>query len=234
MTLIAKTRSTDIELSMAAKMNCVGSPSKTFGFNVPGYPTTQQSCHLEIGKDITVEKIVSVYTSRDTDHPLDAALHTLEQWNSYNALKAAHQQKWQEVWTQSDVVIEGDQPSQLAVRFNMFQLLICGPQADPRVSIPAKTLSGFGYRGHVFWDTEIFIIPFFNFTQPEIARNLLTYRYLTIEGARRKAQHYGYKGAMFAWESAMTGDEVTPSMGSLNQALCPRCPDLVSRYRGSH
>jgi kojibiose phosphorylase len=78
------------------------------------------------------------------------------------------------------------------------------------VSIGAKTLSGFGYRGHVFWDTEIFMLPFFIYTRPEIARNLLSYRCHTLPGARRKAQKNGFPGAQYAWESAATGDEVTP------------------------
>ena len=108
------------------------------------------------------------------------------------------------------MIIEGDRPAQAAVRYNLFQLLISAPRHTDRFSIPAKMLSGFGYRGHIFWDTEIFILPFFTFTQPALARNLLTYRYHTLDGARRKAKHYGYKGAMFAWESAETGDEVTP------------------------
>jgi beta-phosphoglucomutase len=78
---------------------------------------------------------------------------------------------------------------------------------------PAKIRSRetvFGYRGHVFWDTDIFILPLFTLTQPEIAKSLLTYRYHTLSGARRKASHSGYHGAMFAWESAATGDEMTP------------------------
>ncbi|RMF33463.1 MAG: beta-phosphoglucomutase, partial [Chloroflexi bacterium] len=65
-------------------------------------------------------------------------------------------------------------------------------------------------RGHVFWDTDIFIVPFLTFTQPALARNLLTYRYHTLPGARRKARSAGYEGAMVAWESADSGDEVTP------------------------
>ncbi len=114
------------------------------------------------------------------------------------------------MWDGSDVIIEGDDAAQRAVRYNLFQLLIAAPWYDDRVSIPAKTLSGFGYRGHVFWDTDIFIVPFFAYTQPEIARNLLMYRYHTLPGARRKAQENGYEGAQYAWESALTGDETTP------------------------
>jgi kojibiose phosphorylase len=78
------------------------------------------------------------------------------------------------------------------------------------VSIGAKTLSGLGYRGHVFWDTEVFVLPFFSFTQPHIARNLLMYRYHTLAGARRKAAANGFGGAQYPWESATSGDEVTP------------------------
>ena len=133
-----------------------------------------------------------------------------ERWLRYEDLLAAHEAAWAEVWQASDVIIEGDPTAQLAVRYNLFQVLVAAPRHDDRVSISAKTLSGFGYRGHVFWDTEVFIVPFLTFTQPALARNLLTYRYHTLSGARRKAQAAGYEGAMFAWESAATGDEVTP------------------------
>jgi kojibiose phosphorylase len=75
----------------------------------------------------------------------------------------------------------------------------------------AKTLSGFGYRGHIFWDNEIFVLPFFTYTQPQIACNMLRYRYNSLPGARRKAITNGYAGAQFPWESAETGEEVTPT-----------------------
>lgn len=134
----------------------------------------------------------------------------LEQKDRYQSIGLAHREAWASVWRDCDIVIEGDPKAQLAVRFNLFQILTAAPRHDDRVSIPAKTLSGFGYRGHVFWDTEIFIIPFLTHTQPELARNLLGYRYHTLPGARRKAHSAGYQGAMFAWESGSSGDEVTP------------------------
>jgi beta-phosphoglucomutase len=137
-------------------------------------------------------------------------LAVTEQQLSYRNLLSAHEAAWAKVWQASDVVIEGDPAAQLAVRFNLFQILVAVPRHDDGVSISAKTLSGFGYRGHVFWDTEIFIVPFLTFTQPALARNLLCYRYHTLPGARRKAKTAEYEGAMFAWESADTGDEVTP------------------------
>ena len=132
------------------------------------------------------------------------------QGTAYDRLLRASSQAWATYWADSDVEIVGDDKAQVATRYMLFQLLIAAPRDDEYVSIGAKTLSGFGYRGHVFWDTELFILPFFTFTQPQIARNLLLYRYHTLGGARRKAQESGQKGAQYPWESAMTGDEVTP------------------------
>jgi kojibiose phosphorylase len=111
----------------------------------------------------------------------------------------------------ADIWIDGDDDAQLAVRFNIYQLLIAGPRHDSFVNIGAKTLSGFGYRGHSFWDTEVFMLPFFTYVRPDIARNLLSYRFHNLPGARQKAQANGYQGAQYPWESAGTGEEVTPT-----------------------
>jgi beta-phosphoglucomutase len=151
----------------------------------------------------------------------------IERQSSYESLLSAHQEAWAAVWQASDVVIEGDPTAQLAVRYNLFQILVAVPRHDDRVSISAKTLSGFGYRGHVFWDTDIFIVPFLTFTQPGLARNLLCYRYHTLSGARHKAEAAGYEGAMFAWESADTGAEVTPRW-----VPDPRGDDLIRIWPG--
>jgi kojibiose phosphorylase len=108
------------------------------------------------------------------------------------------------------VEIAGDERAQLAVRFNLYHLLIAAPYHTERTSIPAKALAGFGYRGHVFWDTDVFMLPFFALTLPQVARKLLLYRYHTLPRAREKAREAGYRGAMFAWESADDGRETTP------------------------
>ena len=169
-----------------------------------------------------------MFTSRDVSAPLIAAQERLANLPSYTTLLAAHGAVWDELWQDCDVTIEGDPTAQIAVRYNLFQSLAVAPRHDERVSIPAKTLSGFAYRGHVFWDTEIFIVPFLTLTQPQIARNLLSYRYHTLDGARRKAQLAGYEGAMFAWESASTGDEVTPRwvQGADGQPVRIWCGDI--------
>ena len=208
-----RTRQSRIELGMGVTMKISGAEASLQVSTAPGYPTLSTTYQAKSQQTVTVEKLVTIFTSRETETPVSAATEKLAHLPDYATLLKANQQAWDEVWQQSDILIEGDSTAAFAVRYNLFQLLIAGPRHDDRVSIPAKTLSGFGYRGHIFWDTEIFMLPFFLFTQPAIARNLLSYRWHTLPGARRKAIHYGYKGAMFAWESADTGDEVTPRWG---------------------
>jgi beta-phosphoglucomutase len=208
--LQVRTRSSRIELGMAATMAVIGTDASLQVTNTPGYPTLTVAFSAVAGQTVSVEKVVTVFTSQETELPVQAAQDKLADLPSYAILLDAHQQAWNGVWQQSDIEIGGNSKAQLAVRYNLFQLFIGASPHNNRVSVPAKTLSGLGYRGHVFWDTEIFILPFFTLTQPAIARSLLTYRYHTLDGARRKAAHSGYKGAMFSWESAATGDEVTP------------------------
>ncbi len=100
---------------------------------------------------------------------------------------------------------------QFAIRFAQYHMRLMLPAHDSRMNIGAKGLSGEGYRGHCFWDTEIFLLPYYAFTQPEAARKLEEYRYYSLPGAHAKAKHNGYQGAMFPWESAWLDDgEVTP------------------------
>ena len=208
--LYRRTRNSRIEISTAARMTISGTDASLQVTSAPGYPTLSTNFMGVAGQTVTLEKIVTVFTSREEAKLIPASQEKLAQLPNYQQLLEAHQIAWDEVWQQNDIEIHGDSVAQLAVRYNIFQMIIAAPRYDDKVSIPAKTLSGFGYRGHVFWDTEIFLLPFFTYTQPHIARNLLSYRYHTLDGARRKASHEGYKGAMFAWESADSGDEVTP------------------------
>ena len=195
---------------------------------------------LAPGETLTAEKVVVMYTSRDADKPLETVLeehHRILQANgemaeeggnyilhiegstsqqsctqtrAYQALLAAHQAAWERYWDISDVIIEGDERAQQAVRYSLYQLRISVPVHDSRYSIAAKGLTGFGYRGHVFQDTEIFMLPYFTFVHPEMARNLLLYRYHLLPGARAKARLNGYDGAQYPWESTLDGGEATP------------------------
>jgi trehalose/maltose hydrolase-like predicted phosphorylase len=111
------------------------------------------------------------------------------------------------------------------LRFAIYHLNSAANPADERVSIGARALTGDAYLGHVFWDTEIYVLPFYIATWPEAARALLMYRYHTLAGARAKATRMGWRGAMYAWESTDTGEETTPERligpnGVLIQVLC--------------
>lgn len=209
-----QTRSTGIELALAMRVRAEGGDTiQQEGWNTLNQPTLAIRWLASPGEALTLEKVVTLYTSRDTDLPVRAANSKLIELSGagWETLFTENQIAWEKEWQKCDVIIEGDEEAQLAMCFNLFQLLIAAPRRDERVSIGAKTLSGFGYRGHVFWDTEVFMLPFFTYTRPEIAYNLLSYRWHTLPGARRKAGGNGFAGAQYAWESAATGDEVTPT-----------------------
>jgi trehalose/maltose hydrolase-like predicted phosphorylase len=147
---------------------------------------------------------------------LDPAAHAQDrlraaQQRGWRGVQADHEAAWAIRWAASDVVVEGDAPAQRALRFAIYQLNSAANPADERVSIAARALTGDDYRGHVFWDTEIFLLPFYALTWPEAARALLMYRFHTLDAARAKAARMGWRGALYAWESADTGAEATPS-----------------------
>ncbi len=211
--LRSRTRHTEITVATAVSVT-YSSGAYSLPQNCPGQPRLRIEQMLAVGQSVQVDKLISYAASRDAAPDAQnvvARAQSALQNQTYDDLRAAQAVAWQQLWAASDVVIEGDAEAQLALRFNLFQLFVAAPQHDERVSIGAKTLSGYGYRGHVFWDTEIFILPFFSYTQPHVARNMLLYRYHTLPGARRKAARNGFVGAQFAWESAATGDEVTPT-----------------------
>jgi trehalose/maltose hydrolase-like predicted phosphorylase len=122
----------------------------------------------------------------------------------------AHQSAWDDRWHASDIEIGGDPAAQQAIRFAAYHMNSAANPDDPYVSVGARALTGADYRGHVFWDTEIFLLPFYTMTWPAAARSLLMYRFHTLKGARAKARGMGFRGAMYAWESADTGFETTP------------------------
>jgi trehalose/maltose hydrolase-like predicted phosphorylase len=127
------------------------------------------------------------------------------------AIRARHLAAWEERWEDADVVVEGDPDAQQALRFALYHLISAGDPTSDAASIGARGLTGPGYKGHVFWDTEAFMVPCFIATHPETARALLAYRYRTLPAARARARAFGYRGALYAWESADTGEETTPA-----------------------
>jgi trehalose/maltose hydrolase-like predicted phosphorylase len=146
------------------------------------------------------------------DDPAPAAYVALTRNRAlgWRAVMSTHEAAWDARWIASDVLIEGDDESQQAVRFAVYHLTSAANPDDERVSVGARGLTGDAYFGHVFWDTEIYLLPFYTAVWPEAARAMLMYRFHTLPGARAKAAHFGFKGALYAWESADTGMETTP------------------------
>ena len=128
----------------------------------------------------------------------------------FSRLLDEHIEEWDKIWKRADVVIKGVANIQQNLRFNIYHMIIAGHYDDGFSSIGARTLSGEGYRGHIFWDGEIFLLPFYLLIYPEIAKNMLLYRYKRLDKARELAKKEGYRGAKFPWESASTGEEETP------------------------
>ncbi len=212
--LQSRTRSSQIEWAGAMRLlSTAGRRIASAFWDADNTPTLTLRLKAVPGKTVQVEKRVAQFTSRDV--PAEAiratAVGRVGEAPAWKEASAANARAWEAEWARTDVVIEGDDEAQIAMRFNLFQMLIAAPRHDDRVNIGAKTLSGFGYRGHAFWDTEIFMLPLFTYTAPEIARNLLNYRFNNLATARAKARGNGVEGAQFPWESADTGEEVTPT-----------------------
>ena len=160
-----------------------------------------------------LEKLVGVSTSRDGPEPLTQAAKHLNRALSagWSRVLKDSSDAWAERWSASDVQIEADALIQRQTRFALYHLIGCANPDDEYAAPGARSLSGERYKGHVFWDTDIFVLPFFVFTHPATARALLMYRYHTLPAAREKARAYGFSGALYAWESTDDGAEVTPS-----------------------
>lgn len=212
--VLVRTRATKTDLAAAMAVNLSGTaPWQAAACDADGQPAVERSATLRAGDTLTLQKFVAVVPGFDVADPLAEAQAVARrgQVAGYDAWRAANDAEWRKFWAVSDVIIEGDSEAQLALRFNIFQLLVAAPRFTDRASIGAKTLSGFGYRHHVFWDTEIFMLPLFSYTQPALARNMLLYRWHNLAGARAKAAGNGFEGAQFPWESAGDGREVTPT-----------------------
>jgi len=128
----------------------------------------------------------------------------------FDTIYDEHREYWKRLWSRARVKIKGDENAEKSLLFSLFHLMQCMPSGSG-TSLTARGLHGFGYRGHIFWDTEIYALPFFIAVFPEKARGMLIYRYNGLPAARLNAKSNGYAGAQFPWESADDGAEATPS-----------------------
>ncbi len=196
-----RTTASGLELCLVSRATLVGGGRNDVRWRVAA----------TIGQTLTFRRTVSVFTSRDGAAPLEAALdHALAQsWDRFDDALAAHVARWKDLWERADISVPGRPATEQALRFHAYHLSSAADH-DPRVSVGARALSGRAYEGHVFWDAEIFMLPFHIHTRPGVARTMLRYRHHTLDGARRRARSMGCRGACYAWESTVTGADVTP------------------------
>ena len=167
------------------------------------------------GTPLRIEKVVTYHSSRGVpvrelsdrcDRTLDRAHRT-----GVERLLAEQREWYDAFWAASDVEITGDDPStaamQQAIRFNLFHLAQASARSDG-LGVPAKGVTGSGYEGHYFWDTEVYVIPFLTYTQPTLARNVLHFRSVMLPAARERASELAASGALFPWRT-INGEEAS-------------------------
>lgn len=189
------------------------------------------------GETATFTKCSLVKTDRDLAYEKEtylkeSLLTELDRLSSqtYEELFEKNQQAWEKIWTEGKVQIKGAIRDALLLNFSRYHLHAMSPIHDPRMNIGAKGMTGEGYKGHTFWDTEIFILPYFIYMYPEWAKNLILYRVNGLEAAKKNAQKNGYDGAQYPWESAWLSDgETTPEFGDIDIVTGQATPILTGK-----
>lgn len=182
-----------------------GAPSGNENMTLPNQTGSIFECPLEQGKPLTFIKYVAYHHGLPGEEEAlkNAANETLNHAanTDFKNILLEQQNILTDFWKNADVAIAGDPSLQQGLRFNMFSLFQSAGK-DGRSNIAAKGLSGPGYDGHYFWDTEIYIIPFFVYSNPHVARRLLEYRYSILDAARARAGQMSHaKGALYAWRT---------------------------------
>lgn len=165
---------------------------------------------LKAGEQIILEKRSTLSCDRDID--TISAREVLNKYKNtgFEELLASHVNEWEKRWENCDIEITGDEQSQLNVRVSIYHLLRSYVD-DDRVSICSKGYSSDAYWGRFFWDIEMYIMPFFLYTDPVKAKTLMDFRINTLPAARENAKEYGYVGARYPWEADVNGKENCPS-----------------------
>lgn len=171
--------------------------------------TVHYTAEVQMGETLSLTKYIAYHTSKDyaEEELLSRSaqvLHMAEE-RGFDALAAEQEACLEAFWSRADVEIQGDPALQQGIRFNSFQLLQSAGR-DGATNIAAKGLTGEGYEGHYFWDTEMYMLPFFLYTRPSIARALLEFRHATLGKARERAAVMSQKGALYPWRT-IDGEE---------------------------
>lgn len=161
------------------------------------------STQISAGDILTIEKLTAVTTGRDHD-PMLAPLPA--SW-SFDALEEENKKLWAKKWETAGITIEGDADAQTAIRYVIYQLIVNCSARDDTVSIGARGLTHTRYKGCYFWDTDLFMLPFYLYTDPRAARSLSRFRVNTLPQAKQHAQKMNGAGARYPWMVAFDGTE---------------------------
>lgn len=166
---------------------------------------------IKLSKDQTAvcENSGHLFTSRDSQNPLEDAVSAANTSVAFEELFRTHSAALGKQWDFSDIQIKGDEKAQKYLRFNLHILLTGVPKDSDYAFIPSRALSAQTYKGSIFWEVDTYAFPFYAFVQPKYAKNHLLYRYKTLAHALKKAKDHGCEGAFYAWESLDTGEEAT-------------------------
>ena len=189
--------------AVSAAMSCWADGLEMAGRRLDsGYVETRYEGDVAAGEDVVMEKYVLCFTSRDYDEKvlstlsLKAAARAREV--GYDALRDAHTAAWRDRWAGCDVTIQGDDAAQQGIRFNLFQLLSTYSGDDARLNIGPKGFTGEKYGGATYWDTEAYCLPvYMAIAGQDVAKQLLLYRWLQLDGAYHNARQQGLKGALY-------------------------------------
>lgn len=220
--LIAETKDSKIKTIVSSKILVHNETTKYVNKSYSEYGVEFFDLDVKENKTYCIDKKIVIASQFDTDNLI---LFSEEKLNNldFEIELNNHVVKYSNLWKRAYIKIEGDSELQKAIRFNIFHLMSTPSLDSSHSNIGAKMMHGEEYGGHTFWDTEIFILPFFVNVFPEIAKNLVEYRYNMLEGALRNAKKFGYLGARFPWESADTGDEECPDWTIEPDGTCYRC-----------
>lgn len=165
--------------------------------------------YLKSGQPFIMEKYVAICKDTDCSQVYeDAVLNCRASAEvGYENLLLKQRQKWEERYDNIGVEIDGDKEAEKAIYYSCYLLFSSAPFHTDTVAIPARGLSGQVYKGAMFWDTEIYMLPMFAFCEPKTARNLMKYRTRNLSQAIEKAKEYGFRGAFYPWESQENGKD---------------------------
>ncbi len=203
--LMHRTRASGLRMAAAMEHVVCGTPSlKLVSETWPDEARVNAIDTLEPGKKLRLEKFVSYgWSARRTQPALRdqvAAALLAARAAGWETLCAEQRAYLDDFWATGDVELEGDAELQQAVRFALFQLLSAGARAETR-AIPAKGLTGTGYDGHTFWDTDLYVLPVLTYTAPRAAADALRWRHSTLPAAKARAQHLGLASAAYPWRT---------------------------------